>query len=95
MSKKPTFPSEDVNAVNRALQGTNHPDHFEEAASRPNMGSDNRESQGSQSGGAGSGIPARERASEKSLPKGAHKRALDARTKIENGQARGDGGEQL
>ena len=94
MSKKKTFESEDVHAVSRALQGTNHPDHFEEAVSKPEMGTNNRPI-GSQRSGAGSGIPAKERTAEKKLPNGLYKRALDRRTKIENGGAVGDGGEQL
>lgn len=70
-----------MNALDKAQQGvTKH----NLGHSVPSMGSDNRESQGSQSGGAGSGVPAQGNIKSKT-PNKAVQRTRNAHAARENG----------
>jgi hypothetical protein len=75
------------NTLDKDQQGLSKHNH---GHSKPEMGSDNREAQGSQSGGAGSGVPASEHIKSKT-PDARVQKARAAHERRENGSANPDG----
>jgi len=89
VSKKSSI--EDPKAIARAVVHSNHPDRSEETLSQPEMGSETpaHKMKASQSGGAGTGIPAKDK---KKSVTGLQKKALRYIQRSEGGNAETTGG---
>jgi len=95
MSKRKTFQTEDVHAVERATSHSNHPDYHGEAEAKPEMGfhgvPDAKIAAGaSQISRTGEPMP-HEAPKKRNTP---HSRAVADRARIENGLADPEGGAQ-
>jgi hypothetical protein len=93
MSKRKTFQTEDVHAVERAISHSNHPDHEEQAISTPEMGSHGVPQKKINAGASQVSMVDRGKKTGAKMPKGsAHHRALADNIRREEGGADPTGG---